>query len=394
MTKKLNILVVTGFALDDPAGGVTTMIHTLTQGLAADCRVVTIENNWNASRLVRQESEGGVEYKLRFRCPYDEERPMRGFFGWCLSFVPTLLALRQLLREEQIDIIHAHYGAPYQYYFRLVRRFWGIPYIITLHRGDIMTYRNLRLLDRILFRYAISGAERVISVSRWLANQAVTTLGAIPQIGVIENGLGFEALDTMNDADFGSHVDFDVPQQFFLMVSNVTHYKAQDVAIRAWALVRAEHPHVPLLIVGGKRELWDECVRLIQEFDCGDDVRLLGAQPREVAVNLMRRATAIIIPSRSEGGFAYAVLEAGAVGTPMICSDIDPFTEVVEDGKTALITPVEDHEAIAAAVLRLLRDPALGRRIGKDLSQKIRSNRSASRMAAQYLTIYRGLVRS
>ena len=387
MNRRLNILTVTGFVLDDQASGVNTMILTLDRSLTASCRSVMLENDWGAPRLLQRESGGLVHYALRLRSPYVAGKMVRGFFGWFLSFPAMMLDMRRLLREEAIDLIHVHYGQPYQYCFRLVHMIWGIPYILTLHRGDIMSFPGLHAVDKALVRFAFKGAQRVISVSQWLADQAKAALGSLPQLGVIHNGLDVTALDMLDDPELEKNLGFAVPDRFFLMVSNVAQYKAQDVAIRAWALVKEKHPDIPLLIVGDKRELWDECVRLIDELGCGANVRLLGIRQRATAVSLMRRATAIVIPSRSEG-LPYVVLEAGALGKAVICSDIGPLTEVVSDGETGLVTPVEHHQAIASASLRLIGDPGLRERLGGNLAQKVRAEFTAQRMAEKYLAVY------
>jgi glycosyltransferase involved in cell wall biosynthesis len=392
MNRRLNILTVTGFVLDDQASGVNTMIHTLGQSLASICRSIPLENDWNSRRLQRRENGDSVHYTLRLRSPYAAGKILRGFVGWSLSFLGMMMDIRRLIRDEEIDVIHLHYGAPYQYCFRLVRMLWGIPYIITLHRGDIMSFPALAAIDKSLVRFAFKGASKVISVSQWLANQAAAALDEMPNLEVIHNGLDIEALETINDPDLESRLGFTLPEHFFLMVSNVAQYKAQDVAIRAWARVRQQWPDVPLLIVGDKRELWDECVRLIDALDCEKTIKLLGAQPRATAISLMRRATAVIIPSRSEG-LPYALLEAGALGKSIVCSDIGPFTEVVVDGKTALVTPVEDDNAIANSSLRLLNDKQLRHTLGENLSKRIRSEFSAEQMAKKYLSIYLGLLR-
>ena len=392
MNQRLNVLTVTGFELEDQASGVNTMIRTLTESLSSTCRSVQLQNDWSARRLTRRNGNGIDHYALRLRSPFVAGKKIRGFLGWCVSFPVMMMDLRRLVVSEAIDIIHLHYGAPYQYCFRLMRILWGTPYILTLHRGDIMSYPAFEDFDKALMRYAINGASRVVPVSQWLADQTISTLGETPpHLQVIHNGLDIGELDALDDPDLEAHLGFKLPKRFFLMVSNVAQYKAQDVAIRAWARVRKQWPDVLLLIAGDKRELWDECVRLIAELDCADTVKLLGAQPRATAVGLMRKAAAIVLPSRSEG-LPYALLEAGALGKPILCSDIGPFTEVVTDGTTGFVTRVEDDEGLANASMRLLSDPDVGSRLGNNLARKIRLEFSSEHMAEEYLEIYAELL--
>jgi glycosyltransferase involved in cell wall biosynthesis len=381
------VLTVTGFSLDDEAGGVNTMIYTLTRSVKSGWRVVLLENNWNSRRLSRLGAGKSARYGLRLRSPYAAEAPVRNFVAWLLALPAAILDLRRLLRDEQVDLIHLHYGAPYQYVFRLLRMVWGIPYILTLHRGDVLAFPTLPAPDRALERFAVNGADRVIVVSQTLAGMATERFGELANLEIIHNGIDIDAAQTLEDPGVEARLGFILPDKFFLMVSNVAHYKALDVAIRAWARLREQCAGVPLLIVGEEREAWQDCVSLIDELRCGDSVRLLGAQPRATALSLMRRAIAVIIPSRTEG-LPYVLLEAGALGKPVICSDIGPLLEVVTDGASALVTPVENDEAIADAARRLLNDSKLGHALGENLSRRVRSNFSAEAMASQYLALY------
>ena len=391
MRDRLNVLIVTAFDLDDPAGGINTMIRALIRNLAVSCRVVVLEVSWDALKPIREEVGDIVRYRMRLQTPYASGQALRALMGWTIRFPANLRALNRVLKDESIDAVHLHYGSPYQYYFPLVRRLLGIPYVLTLHRGDIINFVKQRWPDRWLMKFAIGKADRVLAVSSWLAEEAKRVVGSLPRLQIILNGVDVEELDALYDPTFEASVGFPVPQEFCLMVSNVTHYKAQDVLIRAWAEVRNRHPGLSLLVVGEPRELWDECMRLIAETGCGDSVRLLGAQPRSTAINLMYRAKAVIMPSRSEG-LPYVLLEAGAIGAPVVCSDIGPFTEVVENEKTALVTPVEDAGAIGKAVDRIISDPERARAMGRALSARIRSDFSAASMARQYLSTYESVI--
>lgn len=390
MKTKLHVLMVTAFDLDEFAGGVNTMVRTLNDHLSADCRVSVLEQNWEARNPVRDVVKGIPRYKLRLQLPTDARRPVHAFVSWLIYFLPALGSLRRILRKEEIDLVHLHYASAYQYFFRITARLLGIPYIVTLHRGDVMNYHEQPPLHRWLMSVAVRGASKVVAVSSWLASQAVNRLGELPGRTVILNGLDFADLDALYDPAFQFSAPFEVPAEYFIMVSNVTHYKAQDVAIRAWAKVGESHPDLKLLIVGEERETWENCRRLIDELGCGATVRLLGSQTRRTAINLMHRARALIVPSRSEG-LPYVLLEAGAIALPVICSNIGPFMEVVEDRKTAFVAPVEDHDAIAEAVNQVMAKPDVARDVGRALQTRVRESFSAEAMAAGYLRLYRAM---
>jgi glycosyltransferase involved in cell wall biosynthesis len=389
--ERLNVLIVTSFDLDNPAGGVNTMIRSLIDNLRDTCRIVVLEAHWQPARPVRDMFGDNVRYRMRLQTPYSASNPIRGLVSWAIRFPSNLRSLIQIIRRERIDIVHLHYAAPYQYYFALIRRLLGVPYVLTLHRGDVLGLPTLRWPDQRLTRSAIDGADCVVAVSNWLAAEAASTLGGTLSLKVIPNGVDIKEIDALQDPQFGTAGGSQLPDEFFLMVSNVTHYKAQDVLIRAWRLVNQRHPGLELLIVGERRELWDRCVQLIEQLGCERSVKMLGPLPRSTAINLMYRANAVIIPSRSEG-LPYVLLEAGAVGVPVICSDIGPFTEVVQNESTAFVVPVENVEALAEAVHRVMEAPERAHEMGRALSANVRSDYSAPQMARNYLATYKDAI--
>ena len=102
----------------------------------------------------------------------------------------------------------------------------------------------------------------------------------------------------------------------------------------------------------------------------------------------MKRATALIFPSRNEG-LGLVMLEAGAAGLPVICSRIGPFMEIARDEESALMVEPEDSAALAEAVVRLAGDPALRRRLGDTLRRRVHEQFSADTMASRYEDLYR-----
>ena len=101
----------------------------------------------------------------------------------------------------------------------------------------------------------------------------------------------------------------------------------------------------------------------------------------------------MVFPSRNEG-FGLALIEAGAMKLSAICSDIPPLREIVGDEERALLVPLEDSDAFAGAVVRLAEDPALRKRLGEALYERVATEFTAERMAQQYLDIYHEVLRA
>lgn len=135
-------------------------------------------------------------------------------------------------------------------------------------------------------------------------------------------------------------------------------YPRKHVAdlLRALPIVRRAVPHACAVIVGDGPE-HANLRRLAAELGLGDAARLLGGVPddREVA-RLYRHADVFCLPSVQEG-FGIVFLEAMAAGLPIVAIRSSATPEVVPQGRAGLLVPPGDVEALAAALVELLRDP-------------------------------------
>lgn len=374
-------------------GGVSTMIGTLSRELSNSHDVHILVDNWDARRLRGDRSDGLAIHLLRLRPPYDASHPVKGLLGWLKDLPRTLAELRELTRSQRIDVVHLHFAASYQFYFRILRILGGPPYVVTLHRGDTVNFCGLPKIDRWLTGWTLRGAGRVIAVSRWLAELAKGTFPGCRDIACVHNGLQLPSLSAQEPCRTDAGLAIDLPPRFFVNVANVTYYKGQDIAIRAWAQVRQRCLDLHLVIVGKRLEHWEACEALIRTLDLEDRVHMVGPLAHGNVIAVMGQAMAMVFPSRSEG-LPLAPLEAGALKLPTVCSDIGPLWEIVGGEEHALLVPPENPDALAEAVVRLAEDPALRKRLGEALHERVATEFTAERMAEQYLQIYRDALRS
>jgi glycosyltransferase involved in cell wall biosynthesis len=112
------------------------------------------------------------------------------------------------------------------------------------------------------------------------------------------------------------------------------------------------------LVIAGDGPDRAQLERHASELQLGDRVRFLGAQPRERVVELFAAADATILSSSWEN-FPHTVVEALAVGTPVLAMEAGGVAEVVDDGVNGLLVPAGDTDALADAVRRYFADDAL-----------------------------------
>lgn len=149
-----------------------------------------------------------------------------------------------------------------------------------------------------------------------------------------------------------------VPRALFVGV--LERYKAFDILVEAWRAVAAELPAATLGVIG-RGTLAPLAERLVGELP--GRVEWTPALTADGVAAALDEATVLVLPSRSEG-MGRVVIEAGLRGRGVVASRVGGIPDVVRDGETGLLVPPENPRALAAALVRVLSDPALAERLG------------------------------
>jgi glycosyltransferase involved in cell wall biosynthesis len=179
----------------------------------------------------------------------------------------------------------------------------------------------------------------------------------------------------------------------FLYVGRLKRYKGVETAIRAAALTRAAVPDLRLEIAGQGDDR-DRLERLSARHGLADTVRFLGFVSETEKRERLRRARAVVFPSAKEG-WGISNVEAAACGTPAIASDSPGLRESVRHGETGFLVPHGDPGALAQAMLRLAREPALVETLGRAarrFAETLSWDRAASETEAHLMDTTRSAV--
>ena len=220
----------------------------------------------------------------------------------------------------------------------------------TLHK----LYPSLRRRYRRLFRQAAG----IIAESRFIAAELAAIGCPETLMQVIPSGVDPERFPP-NSAEPGR----------ILAIGRLVAKKAPDLSLRAFAQVAARFPQAHFDLVGDGA-LRGRCEALVAELNLVDRVTLHGYLDREACAALMRRAAMFIQHSVTdpEGGiegFPVAIAEAMASALPVVSTRHSGIPEHVLDGRTGLLVAEGDVDGMAAAMMRLLVDPAAADRMGK-----------------------------
>lgn len=319
--------------------------------------------------------------------PYDK--------NWVLTYLPEFVSRVRCFAEGEdlnYDIIHSHYWLSGEAAVRL-RRSWGVPVVHMFHtlgamknsvaRSDEETETNQRIA---IERRLMQEVDVVVAATPLDRAQMVWNYNApAERIQVIPCGVDLRRFQpddrTAARAEVGLHDDALV----LMLVGRMEPLKGMDALIRATALLCERRPEwrdrLRAVLVGGDPEgrqaQWNSEQRRLDglRHDLGivEQVQFFGARPQEQLPALFSAADVVTVPSHYES-FGMVALEALATGAAVIASNAGGLALTIEDGRSGLLFPVDDHTALAAQIERLLDNP--------DVTANLRSG--ARRRAAEY----------
>jgi glycosyltransferase involved in cell wall biosynthesis len=236
------------------------------------------------------------------------------------------------------------------------------------------------------------------SFSRWkykLADRMVCSSNAI-RVMVVGDGIPDDRAVTVYegvDADrIGAVPPADVHTTLWLpphapVVGNVAAlvaHKGQRYLIEAVPAIVHVLPDVQVLIFG-EGELRHQLQRQIKTLGLDHNVRLVGFQPNVLA--LLKSLDVFVMSSITEG-LGTSILDAMASSRAVVATGAGGIPEVVEDGITGLLVPVQKPAAMAQAILRLLNDAPLRAQMGRAGLERVRARFSVDRMVEETLAVY------
>ena len=269
----------------------------------------------------------------------------------------------QVARQEDLDIVHAHYAIPHAAAAYLARQILAstgpprVPRVITtLHGTDITLVGSDRSYSETV-AFSVEQSDGVTAVSASLKADTYRELGVSCDIRVIPNFLDCGAYSRGDATALRSEL---APraEKVLIHISNFRPVKRVTAVVEVFARVRREIP-ARLLMVGDGPDL-GAAMELAVALRVGDDVRFLGEQ--DPVVPLLSASDVLLLPSAQES-FGLAALEAMACEVPVVASRVGGLPELIDDGITGFLHPPDDLDGMARSALRLLTDEALRARV-------------------------------
>jgi len=330
-----------------PGGAERLLVH---QAAVADPAVVSVRCAYLVpwkDRLVPDLEAHGVPT----RC-------LDGAREWDLRWA---LRLRRLLVADPVDVVHVH--SPYvASVARLVVR--------TLPRATrpalLATEHNRWPRHKPATRWFNRATGRLDDAIIAVSDDVRSTMPAARRahVEVLRHGIDLTAVDTRRlapdavDRRAALRTELGLADTTVAVtcVANLRGEKGHDVLLDAAARLTADHPADEVtLLLAGQGPLADELAATHARLGLGEAVRLLGE--RQDVLDLLFASDVFCLASRHEG-LPVALMEALAVGLPVVATSVGGVPELVDDGVEGLLVPSDDPAALAAALGRMVDEPA------------------------------------
>ncbi|HEY3248027.1 MAG TPA: glycosyltransferase family 4 protein [bacterium] len=361
----------------------------MTTPLPASPRVLTVATvDVSVAKFLRGfiEAQQEAGYAAEAACadgPYAAAMRADGLRVHTIPFTRRLLSWRhpvalvhllRLLRRRRFDVVHVHNPVA-QVLGRIAARLAGVPVIIyTSHgfqfhesRPPLARWAILQL-ERLLGRYATTELfTQSIEDAHTAVEQGIMPADRVVWIG---NGVDLESFARPMDAlRVRAGLGMSARDRVVGFVGRLVREKGIVELIEAMAAVRRAVPAVRLLVVGdtlaSDRDSGAKAIVAAAIDRAGLSDAVVFAGFRDDIAELLSAMDVFTLPSWREG-MPRSIIEAMASGLPVVATDIRGCREEVVAEQTGLLVPVKDAAALADALIRLLSEPALAARMGRE----------------------------
>ncbi|MBP5321175.1 MAG: glycosyltransferase family 4 protein [Kiritimatiellae bacterium] len=285
--------------------------------------------------------------------------------------LPQVADLVGVMVEREARLLHAHFAGITADMAAVAAAATGIPWSCSVHARDVFTVSPKLTACRLEPAAGVSACSR-------LAAEAVVAAG-IPagRIAVIHHGL------RLNDFPY----DTVFPEGVFFTACRLEAKKGLDTLLQACAILKRRGKTFSCVIVG-EGPLRAQLEALTERLNLRDRVDWIGWQSQEETRSLLMDAMLLVLPSRvmpdgDRDGIANIILEAMAIGTPVLTTTAGAAAEIITDGANGRLVPSDDADALAGALDEALSSKKRLMAMAQEARRTIEAQFDASRTTPQ-----------
>lgn len=310
--------------------------------------------------------------------------------------IPLIWKLSKIIQDKKIDIVHTHTirGNFYGRIAAVISRRSTIL-ITTVHSfliDELGGSQNIALQQKLLYkreRYTAKFVDQFISVSKELENKLLEDGIPEQKLRVITHGIRIlpEQALSINDNSIRSEFGLSSQEQIIGIIGRLVPVKNHKLFLMAAKNVLRVVPNVKFLIIGDG-PLRTYLYHLTKDLNIPNSVIFTGW--RNDIDNCLKAIDILVLCSTTESQ-GLVILEAMSFFKPVIATDVNQVRKTVIDGKTGLLIPSNDLNALVEKMLKLLKDKNLSRMLGEQGRSFVEKSYSLEKMINETVNLYRTL---
>jgi len=381
-------IVVANIIAEDRIGGPQLRILQVARklkGKGIETIVVVPDNNGDFKDILKRDNIKVYSIKnfrrLRFTLnPLEHVR-------YILSFIPSIVRIRRIIKEESVDIVHQND----------IRQIQG-PIAAKLADVKVLWHLNgiaYPLITKLFIPFAYFLADKIIAASGAIGDGYFDSKTRVfrRDFDIVYAPVNTDRFHPgIDSSSFKEEFGLNNAYPVIGMVGNLNPIKGHGYFIEAAKLIKEKYKDAKFIIVGkrlgNRNDYINRLEGLARDLGLANDIVFTGER-RDVP-EVVSSFDVFVLPSLSEA-CPMALLEAMAVEKPCIAADVGGVPEIVKDKETGLLVPPKDHKAIASAVEFLLKNPEEAKAMGKKGREHIMSRFTLDICVDSHYSVYKAL---
>jgi glycosyltransferase involved in cell wall biosynthesis len=297
-------------------------------------------------------------------------------------YASAIWRLQKIIKEFRPDIVHAHFATSYGLLAAIIGYH---PLILSVWGSDILIFPKKSILHKFMIKFNLRKSDRILSTSQYMADKAKEYSDkniTITPFGIDLNRFTYQpeqGLFSANDIVIGT-------------IKGLYEVYGIEYLLRAFEIIKNKYPDLPLkllIVGGGPQESYLK--EMAKDLGIADDTIFTG-QVDYRRVPQYHNMISVFVALSNHESFGVSILEASASQRPVVVTNVGGFPEVVEDGRTGFMVPPRNPAAAAAALEKLIVDPALIVEMGRRGREKVRKAFDWENNVQQMVQIYEEVI--
>ncbi len=295
-----------------------------------------------------------------------------------MTILSMIRVLRKIIEQEEIDIVHARSRVPAWIAYFACRKTKAL-FITTCHG-----YYKSRIFSQIM-----GWAKLVIVPSEVIGRHMIDDFKVSSKsIRCIPRSVNLKRFKIRTKRKKKPEASCTIA-----ILGRITPLKGHIYFIKAMAKVVRTIPYAKIWIIGDvpeKKESYKrELESLARRLGLANNIQFLGT--RKDVPELLAKCDVVVLSTITQEAFGRVILEAQAVGVPVVATKVGGVVDIIKHEKTGLLVMPKDTEQMGIEVLRLIKDKALAKQIVMEAKKKLLENYTLEQMAERTLAVYKEL---